>query len=109
MIVLMALFLIWSLILQFDEILQGQQRPPLFVAQYLTSYFYRCKPCFVLTAWSAGFELPEEVATHPVISTLEDAANDLITWSNVSFSSTLVVPVRGLHLPGHLLVQRRAI
>ncbi|KAK7461847.1 hypothetical protein VKT23_008277 [Stygiomarasmius scandens] len=45
-----------------------------------------CKPCFVLTAWSADFELPEEVATHPVITTLEDAANDLITWSNDIFS-----------------------
>ncbi|THU82031.1 terpenoid synthase [Dendrothele bispora CBS 962.96] len=44
------------------------------------------KPCFVLTAWSAGFELPEEVATHHVITTLEDAANDLITWSNDIFS-----------------------
>lgn len=42
-----------------------------------------CKPCFALIEFAAGFDLPEEVVQHPVIQALEEATNDLITWSNV--------------------------
>ncbi|KAF5342403.1 hypothetical protein D9611_001384 [Ephemerocybe angulata] len=45
-----------------------------------------CKPCFQLTEFAAGIDLPEEVVQHPVIQSLEEASNDLVTWSNDIFS-----------------------
>jgi len=43
-----------------------------------------CKPVFVLMEYAAGIDLPDEVADHPVIRDLNEATNDLVTWSNVS-------------------------
>jgi hypothetical protein len=43
-----------------------------------------CKPVFVLMEYAAGIDLPDEVADHPIIRDLNEAANDLVTWSNVS-------------------------
>ena len=43
-----------------------------------------CKPVFVLMEYAAGIDLPVEVADHPVIRDLNEATNDLVTWSNVS-------------------------
>ncbi|THH29426.1 hypothetical protein EUX98_g4770 [Antrodiella citrinella] len=45
-----------------------------------------CKPCFALIEFCAGIDLPEEVSQHPIIQSLEEATNDLITWSNDIFS-----------------------
>jgi len=46
-----------------------------------------CKPVFDLIEYSLDLELPEEVAEHPVILALNQSANDLVTWSNVSATS----------------------
>jgi hypothetical protein len=43
-----------------------------------------CKPCFQLIEYAGGFTLPDEVAEDPFIQSLEDAANDFISWSNAS-------------------------
>lgn len=45
-----------------------------------------CKPCFALIEFAAGIDLPQEVVSHPLITSLEDATNDLITWSNVRYA-----------------------
>ncbi|KIL65704.1 hypothetical protein M378DRAFT_457656 [Amanita muscaria Koide BX008] len=45
-----------------------------------------CKPCFQLIEYAGGFELPEEVLQHPIIQSLEEATNDLVTFSNDVFS-----------------------
>jgi hypothetical protein len=42
-----------------------------------------CKPVFALIEYAACIDLPDEVVSHPVIMTMEEAANDLATWSNV--------------------------
>jgi len=41
-----------------------------------------CKPCFALIEYANGIDLPDKVTDHPVICALEDAANDVISWSN---------------------------
>lgn len=48
-----------------------------------------CKPCFALMEFCAKIDLPEEVIQHPTIQSLEEATNDLITWSNVSYPDQL--------------------
>jgi hypothetical protein len=53
-----------------------------------------CKPCFQLTEFAAGIDLPEEVVQHPIIQSLEEATNDLVTWSNVRRP----VPLRSLRV-----------
>ncbi|KAF8840213.1 terpene synthase [Paxillus ammoniavirescens] len=45
-----------------------------------------CKPCFALIEYAAGIDLPDEVMSHPVIMAMEEATNDLVTWSNDIFS-----------------------
>lgn len=42
-----------------------------------------CKPCFALIEYAALIDLPDEVMSHPVIMAMEEATNDLVTWSNV--------------------------
>jgi hypothetical protein len=42
-----------------------------------------CKPCFALIEYAARIDLPDEVMSHPVIMAMEEATNDLVTWSNV--------------------------
>jgi Terpene synthase family 2, C-terminal metal binding len=42
-----------------------------------------CKPCFALIEYAAGIDLPDYVVEHPTIRALEEATNDLVTWSNV--------------------------
>lgn len=46
-----------------------------------------CKPCFALIEFAADIDLPDEVVEHPTIAALEEATNDLITWSNVGTNS----------------------
>jgi len=43
-----------------------------------------CKPCWALIEYANGLDLPDEVMEHPIIQSLDEAANDLVTWSNVS-------------------------
>lgn len=43
-----------------------------------------CKPCWALIEYANGLDLPDEVMDHPVVKALGEAANDLVTWSNVS-------------------------
>lgn len=43
-----------------------------------------CRPCFALMEFVAGVDLPDEVAQHPTILAMEEATNDLVSWSNVS-------------------------
>jgi len=42
-----------------------------------------CKACFALFEYTAQINLPDEVASHPVIMAMEDAANDYASWCNV--------------------------
>jgi hypothetical protein len=43
-----------------------------------------CKPCWALIEYANGLDIPDEVMEHPVVEALGEAANDLVTWSNVS-------------------------
>ncbi|OBZ67350.1 Alpha-muurolene synthase [Grifola frondosa] len=45
-----------------------------------------CKPCWALIEYANNLDLPAHVMTHPVINGLEEAANDLVTWSNDIYS-----------------------
>jgi hypothetical protein len=45
-----------------------------------------CKPCFALIEYAALIDLPDKVMSHPVIMAMEEASNDLVTWSNDIFS-----------------------
>ncbi|KAF8348784.1 isoprenoid synthase domain-containing protein [Amanita rubescens] len=45
-----------------------------------------CKPCFQLIEYVGGLTLPDEVTEDPIIQSLEEAANDFITWSNDLYS-----------------------
>lgn len=42
-----------------------------------------CKPCWALIEYANNLDIPDEVMDHPVIRGLGEAANDLVTWSNV--------------------------
>ena len=42
-----------------------------------------CKPCWALIEYASGLDLPDEVMEHPIIQSLDEATNDLVTWSNV--------------------------
>ena len=42
-----------------------------------------CKPCWALIEYANGLDLPDEVMEHPIIQSLDEATNDLVTWSNV--------------------------
>jgi alpha-muurolene/germacrene-A/gamma-muurolene synthase len=55
-----------------------------------------CKPVFDLIEYSLDLELPDAVVEHPVIVALNDGANDLVTWSNVS---ARLVAIADPHLP----------
>jgi len=43
-----------------------------------------CKPSWALIEYANGLDLPDEVMEHPIIQSLDDAANDFVSWSNVS-------------------------
>ncbi|KZP15764.1 terpenoid synthase [Athelia psychrophila] len=45
-----------------------------------------CKPCWALIEYANNLHLPDHVMEHPVIRSLGEAANDLVTWSNDLFS-----------------------
>lgn len=69
-----------------------------------------CKPVFDLIEYSLDMELPDVVMEHPVIAALNNGANDLVTWSNVSaVESGWTIPSANKDRQGPVLVQRRAI
>jgi hypothetical protein len=43
-----------------------------------------CKPCWALIEYANNLDIPDHVMNHPIICNLGEAANDLVTWSNVS-------------------------
>ncbi|TFK67853.1 terpenoid synthase [Pluteus cervinus] len=45
-----------------------------------------CKPCWAFIEFANNLNLPDEVMDHPVIRSLGEATNDLVTWSNDIFS-----------------------
>lgn len=45
-----------------------------------------CKPCWALIEYANNLDIPDEVMDHPIIANLDQAANDLVTWSNVSLA-----------------------
>ncbi|GLB42110.1 putative terpene synthase family, metal binding domain [Lyophyllum shimeji] len=45
-----------------------------------------CKPCWALIEYANNLDIPDEVMEHPIIRSLGEAANDLVTWSNDIFS-----------------------
>ena len=40
-------------------------------------------PCFVFIEFAARTDLPDDVFYHPVLSAMELAANDWVSWTNV--------------------------
>lgn len=69
-----------------------------------------CKPCWALIEYASGLDLPDEVMEHPIIQSLDEATNDLVTWSNVSIEmgSFAFLHFSLRRFPGHLLIQSRA-
>ena len=55
-----------------------------------------CKPVFDLVEYSLDLELPNDVIEHPVIVALNQGANDLVTWSNVSATSPPLPPPQSM-------------
>lgn len=51
-----------------------------------------CKPCFALIEYAARIDLPDEVMSHPAIMAMEEATNDLVTWSNVNHTFRALCP-----------------
>ncbi|CAK5261827.1 unnamed protein product [Mycena citricolor] len=45
-----------------------------------------CKPSFALIEYANNLDIPDEVMEHPLLMSLTEAANDLVTWSNDIFS-----------------------
>ncbi|EPQ52188.1 terpenoid synthase [Gloeophyllum trabeum ATCC 11539] len=45
-----------------------------------------CRPCWALIEYAYDLAIPDEVMEHPILCSLGDAANDLVTWSNDIFS-----------------------
>ena len=79
---------------------------------YQLSRISGCKPCWALIEYAYNLHIPDEVMDHPTIRNLGEAANDLVTWSNVSSSfvfshanlaNTCCLP------PGHLFLQRGTV
>ncbi len=51
-----------------------------------------CKTSFVLIEYAYNLDIPDEVMDHDLIRGLGEAANDLVTWSNVCSSSPSLNP-----------------
>lgn len=50
-----------------------------------------CKTCFALMEFANGLDLPDEVSEHPLIREMEDATNDLVSWSNVRLTAFILL------------------
>ena len=66
-----------------------------------------CKPCWALIEYANGLDLPDEVMEHPIIRNLDEATNDLVTWSNVRAGRHYRLPVypHSRRFLGYLLIQ----
>lgn len=65
------------------------------------------KPCWALIEYAGGLNLPEEVLEHPIVQSLEEAANDWVAWSNVGTLARLSTSpdAHSPHPLGYLLLQ----
>jgi len=64
-----------------------------------------CKPCFTLIEYANGLDLPDEVFEEPIIRTLQETANDIVSWSNVSpLLSYRFLRSKYTHATGHRVV-----
>jgi hypothetical protein len=64
---------------------------------------------FDLIEYSLDLELPDAVVEHPVIVALNNGANDLVTWSNVSaVPPPLLIPSADKKRQGPVFIQCRA-
>jgi len=66
-----------------------------------------CLPCWALIEYTHGLDLPDEVMEHPIIQSLDEAVNDLVSWSNVSVQTILFAPLcpHSRHFLGSLFIQ----
>lgn len=67
-----------------------------------------CKPCWALIEYAYNLTLPDEVMEHPIIVSLGEAANDLVTWSNVRDFACFISELNVLNVcmaTGHLFLQ----
>jgi Terpene synthase family 2, C-terminal metal binding len=68
-----------------------------------------CKLCWALIEYANNLDIPDEVMEHPLIRSLGNAANDYVSWSNVSI---FLCEKNGTHLMsiqiGSFLLQCRA-
>lgn len=68
-----------------------------------------CKPCWALIEYAYGLDIPDAVMAHHTLEDMGEAANDIVTWSNVS----AIFDRYGLSLTldqlGHFLLQCRAV
>ena len=67
-----------------------------------------CKPCWALIEYANDLDIPDYVMDHPTLRNLGEAANDLVTWSNVSFYYYYFhYPDADIRGEGYLLLRRR--
>lgn len=64
-----------------------------------------CKPCWAMVEYANGLDLPDEVMEHPIILSLDEAANDLISWSNVGTLMRYLVGPYAKHLLGYFVIR----
>jgi hypothetical protein len=43
-----------------------------------------CKLCFTFIEYANNLDIPDDVMDHPLLRSLVEAANDLVSWANVS-------------------------
>ena len=51
-----------------------------------------CKLGFVLIEYANGLNLPDVVFEDPIVRTLQEIANDIVSWSNVGLSPVVLFP-----------------
>jgi len=69
-----------------------------------------CKPVFDLIEYSLDLELPDDVIEDPIIMALNQGANDLVTWANVSaIRLPIFTSSADKERAGPILLQCRAI
>ena len=63
-------------------------------------------PCFVFIEFAARTDLPDDVFYHPVLSAMELAANDWVSWTNVRDINKFAQAITYVsHSSGHFLLQ----
>jgi len=68
-----------------------------------------CKPCWALIEYANNLNIPDEVMEHPVILSLGQAANDLVTFSNARPSVFVCTLESHNQFTGYIFLQCRAI